>query len=65
MPVIRLALAGRTRRAPASRCAACNAHLTPHLAKLQNTRDVHYSKAGSAFLAQAVAAKIAAQLPAK
>lgn len=42
-----------------------NAHITPHLAKLQNPRDVHYNKEGSAFLAQAVAAQIAAQLPAK
>lgn len=42
-----------------------NAHITPHLAKLQNPRDVHYNKEGSAFLAQAVAAQIAAQLPDK
>ncbi|KAF0170824.1 MAG: acyl-CoA thioesterase I [Limisphaerales bacterium] len=40
-----------------------NAHITPHLAKLQNPKDVHFNQEGSAFLAQAVAAKIGAQLP--
>lgn len=42
-----------------------NAAITPHLAKLQNPRDVHFNKAGSEFLAKEVAAKIAAQLPGK
>ena len=42
-----------------------NTHITPHLSQLQNPRDVHYTKAGSEFLAQAVAQKIAEQLPAK
>jgi lysophospholipase L1-like esterase len=40
-----------------------NAHIAPHLAKLQNPKDVHFNKDGSEFLAQAVAAKIEAQLP--
>ncbi len=40
-----------------------NAHITPHLAKLQNPKDVHFNKEGSEFLAQAVAAKIESQLP--
>lgn len=42
-----------------------NAHITPQLARLQNPKDVHFNKDGSEFLAQAVAAKIAAQLPKK
>ena len=42
-----------------------NAAITPHLAKLQNPRDVHFNKEGSEFLAKEVAAKIAAQLPTK
>ncbi|MFM8468880.1 MAG: SGNH/GDSL hydrolase family protein [Limisphaerales bacterium] len=42
-----------------------NPHITPHLAKLQNPKDVHFSKEGSEFLAQAVAAKIEAQLAKK
>ncbi|MEQ2007548.1 MAG: SGNH/GDSL hydrolase family protein [Limisphaerales bacterium] len=42
-----------------------NAHITPHLAKLQNPKDVHFNKDGSEFLAKAVAAKIEAQLPKK
>ncbi|MEN9574642.1 MAG: hypothetical protein RL514_2497 [Verrucomicrobiota bacterium] len=40
-----------------------NAAITPHLAKLQNPRDVHFNKEGSEFLAKQVAAKIEAQLP--
>jgi lysophospholipase L1-like esterase len=40
-----------------------NAAITPHLAKLQNPKDVHFNKEGSEFLAQAVAAKIESQLP--
>lgn len=35
-----------------------NAHITPKLATLQNPRDVHYSPAGSEYLAQQVAAEI-------
>jgi len=42
-----------------------NAHITPHLAKLQNPKDVHFNKEGSEFLAQAVAVKIEAQLAKK
>lgn len=42
-----------------------NTHITPHLAKLQNPRDVHFSKEGSEFLAKQVAASIEAQLPKK
>lgn len=42
-----------------------NAAITPHLAKLQNPRDVHFNAAGSEFLAKEVAAKISAQLPVK
>lgn len=42
-----------------------NAAITPHLAKLQNPKDVHFNKDGSEFLGKQVAAKIAAQLPAK
>jgi len=40
-----------------------NTYITPHLAKLQNPRDVHYSKEGSQFLAKQVAASIEAQFP--
>jgi acyl-CoA thioesterase-1 len=40
-----------------------NSYITPHLAKLQNPRDVHFSKEGSEFLAKQVAAEIEAQLP--
>ena len=40
-----------------------NAHITPHLAKLQNPKDVHFNKDGSEFLAKAAAAKIEALLP--
>ena len=39
-----------------------NAHITPQLATLQNPRDVHYTAAGSEFLAQQVAAEIAKAL---
>ena len=35
-----------------------NAHITPKLATLQNPKDVHYTAAGSDYLAQQVAAKI-------
>ncbi len=35
-----------------------NAHITPKLATLQNPHDVHYSAAGSEYLAQQVAAEI-------
>lgn len=42
-----------------------NAHITPQLATLQNAKDVHFSKAGSEFLAKQVAASIAGQLPKK
>lgn len=42
-----------------------NAAITPHLAKLQNPKDVHFNKDGSEFLAKEVAAKIEAQLPKK
>ncbi len=42
-----------------------NAAITPHLAKLQNPKDVHFNKEGSEFLAKQVAAKIEAQLPKK
>jgi acyl-CoA thioesterase-1 len=42
-----------------------NAYITPHLAKLQNPKDVHFNKDGSEFLAKAVAAKIEAQLAKK
>lgn len=42
-----------------------NAAITPHLARLQNPKDVHFTKEGSEFLAKEVAAKIEAQLPKK
>ena len=42
-----------------------NAAITPHLAKLQNPKDVHFNSDGSEFLAKQVAAKIEAQLPKK
>ena len=35
-----------------------NAHITPHLAKMQNPRDVHYTAAGSQHLAEKVAGAI-------
>jgi lysophospholipase L1-like esterase len=35
-----------------------NAHITPQLATMQNPRDVHYTSAGSEFLAQQVAQEI-------
>lgn len=40
-----------------------NTAIIPHLAKLQNPRDVHFNKEGSEFLAKEVAAKIEAELP--
>ncbi len=42
-----------------------NATITPHLAKLQNPKDVHFNKEGSEFLAKEVAAKITVLLSAK
>jgi acyl-CoA thioesterase-1 len=42
-----------------------NAAITPHLAELQNPKDVHYKPEGSAFLAKQVAASIGAALKAK
>jgi len=39
-----------------------NTHITPKLATLQNPHDVHYSTAGSEFLAQQVAAEISKAL---
>ncbi|MDI1313134.1 SGNH/GDSL hydrolase family protein [Prosthecobacter sp.] len=39
-----------------------NAHITPQLATMQNPRDVHYTPAGSEFLAQQVAAEISKAL---
>jgi acyl-CoA thioesterase-1 len=39
-----------------------NAAITPHLAKLQNPKDVHYNAAGSKFLAEEVAKSIEAAL---
>jgi len=39
--------------------------ITPQLATLQNPNDVHFTAAGYDFLGQAVAAALAAQLPAK
>ena len=44
---------------------ALTAAITPHLAKLQNPKDVHFNSDGSEFLAKQVAAKIEAQLPKK
>lgn len=41
-----------------------NAWITPHLAKLQNPKDVHYSAAGSEKLAEKVAEEISKALPA-
>ena len=35
-----------------------NAHITPHLATMQNPRDVHYTAAGSEYLAKKVAEEI-------
>ncbi len=35
-----------------------NAHITPHLAEMQNPRDVHYTAAGSQHLAEKVAGAI-------
>ena len=40
-----------------------NAAMTPHIAELQNTKDVHYKPEGYAFLAKQVAASIEAALP--
>ena len=42
-----------------------NTLITPHLAKLQNPNDVHYSKEGSALLAKQVAAEIEKALKVK
>jgi lysophospholipase L1-like esterase len=42
-----------------------NADITPHLARLQNPKDVHFNREGSEFLGKQVAAKIEAQLPKK
>jgi acyl-CoA thioesterase-1 len=42
-----------------------NTAITPHLAKLQNPKDVHFKTEGSAFLAKQVAASIEAALPAR
>lgn len=42
-----------------------NTLITPHLAKLQNPNDVHYSKEGSALLAKQVAAEIEKALAVK
>ena len=42
-----------------------NAHITPHLTRLQNPKDVHFNKEGSEFLGRQVAASIAAELPKK
>ena len=42
-----------------------NAAITPHLAELQISKDVHFKPEGSAFLAKQVAASIEAALPAK
>jgi lysophospholipase L1-like esterase len=42
-----------------------NAAVTPHLAKYQKPKDVHYQTEGSAFLAEQVAESIRAQLPKK
>ncbi len=39
-----------------------NAAITPHVGRLQNPNDVHYSKEGSALLARSVAASIEAAL---
>jgi hypothetical protein len=39
-----------------------NGHITPKLAELQNPKDVHFTPAGSAFLAQKVAKEILAAL---
>ena len=41
------------------------AAVQPEVARLQNPHDVHFSKEGSQFLAERVAASIAAQLPKK
>jgi lysophospholipase L1-like esterase len=35
-----------------------NAHITPQLATMQNPRDVHYTSAGSEYLAKQVAEEI-------
>ena len=40
-----------------------NAAITPHIAELQNAKDVHYKPEGYAFLAKQVAASIEAALP--
>jgi acyl-CoA thioesterase-1 len=42
-----------------------NAAITPHLAELQNPKDVHYKGAGYELLAKQVAASIEAALAAK
>ena len=42
-----------------------NAAITPHLAELQNAKDVHYKPEGYAFLAKQVATSIEAALAAK
>ncbi len=40
-----------------------NAHITPQLATMQNPRDVHYTPAGSDYLAKQVAEEISKALP--
>jgi acyl-CoA thioesterase-1 len=42
-----------------------NAAITPHLAELQNPKDVHYKPEGYAFLAKQVAASVEAALSAR
>jgi acyl-CoA thioesterase-1 len=42
-----------------------NSAITPHLAEMQNAKDVHYKPEGYALLAKQVAASIEAALPAK
>jgi acyl-CoA thioesterase-1 len=42
-----------------------NAAITPHLAELQNPKDVHYKPEGYALLAKQVAASVESALPAK
>jgi len=57
------AIAAKVMRAGGVRINDLNAWITPHLAKLQKPRDLHYTDEGYAFLARKVAAEIEAVLP--
>jgi len=56
------AIAKKIMEANSVRINDLNVYMTPELAKLQKPKDVHYTDAGSAFLAKKVAAEIEAVL---